>query len=98
LRILPGQREKDPRLVHGEGERVKPAVEGNQIEQVAMLLRCGVGPVAGSAGAMIGPVQPHEQAAARLVLHIADDPVIARTAANRQVMAAHRLGIAGQMP
>ena len=59
-----------------------------------MLARGGVGPFAGGALAALRPAQADEQAAARRVRDIADQPVAALAAAVGEIMAAHRLGIA----
>ena len=59
-----------------------------------MLARGGVGPFAGGALAALGPAQADEQAAARRVCDIADQPVAALSAAVGEVAAAHSLGLA----
>jgi hypothetical protein len=56
------------------------AMVGDEVEQIAMLARSGIGPFAGGAAAVIGTLQPDIEAAAGGVLDIANDPVTARTA------------------
>ena len=74
--------------------QVQTPVERDQVEQIAMFAGGGVGPFAGRALAGVGTVQTHEQAAARRVPHVADEPVAAFAPAVREIVAAHRLGIA----
>ena len=63
--------------------------------------RSKVDPMPGSARAAVRPGQPHHEAAARRVVHVADAPCVAFAAAIREVFAAHRLGVlreaAGQL-
>src|SRR5262245_66694708 len=59
----------------------------------AVLAGSSVGPFAGGALPAVGPCEANEQAAARRVRNIADDPVATQAMALREVMAAHRLGI-----
>jgi hypothetical protein len=58
-----------------------------------MLARGGVGPFAGGALPAVWPCEANEQAAARCVGDVADDPVATAAAAVGKVMAAHHLGI-----
>jgi hypothetical protein len=88
------QGKKEPRLVHGLGDPVQIAVEADQIEQIAIFTGRRIGPMAGSARAVIGTLQADIKAAARRILDIADDPVTARTASLGEVVTAHGLGIA----
>ena len=66
----------------------------DQVEQITMFAGGGVGPFAGGALAAVRPAQPDEQAAARRVGDVADQPVAAFAMAVGEIVAAHRLGIA----
>ena len=66
----------------------------NDVEQIAMLARGGVGPLAGRAPAGFAPFQPDEHGSAGGVLDIPDQPVAAGTSAIRKIISAHRLGLA----
>ena len=58
-----------------------------------MFARSGVGPFAGGALAAIRPFQADEQAAARCIGDVADQPVATLASTVREVVSAHRLGI-----
>jgi hypothetical protein len=53
-----------------------------------------VGPFAGRTLAAFRSFQPEEQGAAGRISHVADQPVAALAAAVREIVTAHRLGIA----
>ena len=69
------QAQKQPRLVEHIAHAVEPAVHGDEIEEVAMFRRRGIGPLAGSALAAVGSFEPDEQATSRRVGDIANQPV-----------------------
>src|SRR5262245_12219848 len=74
-------------------QTLQPAVQGDEVEEITVLAGSSVGPFAGSTLPVVGPYEANEQAAARRVRNIADDPVATPAIALREVMAAHRLGI-----
>ena len=59
-----------------------------------MLAGGGIGPFTGRAFAGVWSSQTDEEAAAGCVLDVADEPIAAFTSAVREIVAAHRLGIA----
>src|SRR5439155_12372991 len=89
-----GQGEIATRFDHGVAEALQVAVAGDEVKKIAMLAGGSVGPFAGGAAAVIGPLQPDIKAAAWRVHGVARDPVAARTAPVGEVMTAHGLGIA----
>ena len=84
-------RKRAPR--RGRREVDKTAAEADEVEQIAMLAGGGIGPFAGGA-LRCRTAQADEQAAARRVGDIADQPVAALAMAVGEIVAAHRLGIA----
>jgi hypothetical protein len=74
--------------------RVEAAVECDEVEKIAMFTGGGVGPFAGGAYARVRSVETDEQTAAGCVPRVADEPVAAFTATVREIVAAHRLGLA----
>ena len=66
----------------------------DQVQQIAVFAGRGIAPFAGGAGSTVGTGEPHIKAAPRRVVGIAGDPVTAASASVRQIMAAHRLGLA----
>ena len=78
----------DDRLAHAR----QAARETDEIEQVAMLARGGVGPMARGARAGGWTVQAHVEAPPRAVGDVADAPVAAAAASVRQIRPAHGLG------
>src|SRR5229473_580062 len=93
-RRLGWQAEKRARLVEGVAQAVETTVEGNEVQEIAMLPGGGVGPFAGGALAMVWPAQADKQAAASGVGDIANEPVAALTMAVGEIVTAHCLGIA----
>ena len=69
-------------------------VGSDKVEQVAMLARGGVGPLARGALAGLGTAQADIEAAPGRVLDVAHEPVAALSPPVGQVVAAQRLGIA----
>src|SRR5262245_27236916 len=72
---------------------LQPAVQGDEVEEIAVLASSSVGPFAGRALPAVGACAANEKAAARRVRNIADNPVSTPAMAQREVMAAHGLGI-----
>ena len=81
-------------LVEGFAKAVKIPIERDEVEKIAMLAGGGIGPFAGRALTGVRSAQPDEETAARRVPRIADDPVVALPPTVREIVAAHRLGIA----
>ena len=90
------QTKEGPRLVKDVGEAGQAAIEGNQIEKIAMLPGRGVGPFAGGTASILGAVQPHEQAAAGGIGDVAHQPIAAGAASVAEIVAAHGLGLRGE--
>ncbi len=88
------QTKKRARLVEGVAQAVETAIERNEVQKIAMFARGGVRPLAGCTLAAVRSAQADEEAAARSVGDIADQPVSAFAMAVGEIMAAHRLGIA----
>ena len=91
-----GQREKASRLLGDIAELDEPATLADHVEQVAVLGRGRIGPAPGRAGAAVRPAQPHEHRPAGRVANVAHRPIAALASTLRQVMAADRLGVAGE--
>ena len=90
------QREEASRLLGDVAEFDETAALADHVEQVAVFGRGGIGPVPGGAGTGLRPAEPDEQRAAGCVANVAHRPVAALTPPVRQVMAADRLGLAGE--
>ena len=72
------------------------AAERHEVEQVAMLAGGGIGPFAGRAAPSCGSHDAYEEAAARIVVYIADKPVVSAATALRKVFLADGLSILGK--
>ena len=94
LRLGAWQAQKQVRLGEHVAHAIEPAVDGDEIEQVAVFARGGVSPLAGGALAAVRPLETDEQATSRRVRHIANEPVAALATTVGEIVAAHRLGIA----
>jgi len=79
-------------------EVAEATIAGDEVEEIAMLARGGIGPMAGRAGSGLRPGEPNIEAAAGRVVDVADDPVAALAAAVGEIIAAHGLGMAREMP
>jgi hypothetical protein len=90
------QTKEGPRLVKDIGEAGQAAIEGDQIEKIAMLARRGVGPFACGSASMVGAVKPDEQAAAGSVGDVAHEPVAACAAPVAEIVATHGVGLRGE--
>ncbi len=93
-RVGSWQAEKAPCFIGDVGEIDEAGAFTDDVEQIAMLARCRVRPLAGGTLAGFRSSQPDEEGAPRRVADIADQPVAAFSPAAGKVMAAHRLGIA----
>ena len=69
----------------------------DEIEQIAMAARGGVGPFAGGALAGVRPEEADIERAAGRIVDVADKPVTALPAAVGEIVAADRLGVLRQM-
>ena len=93
-RVRSWQAEKAPCFIGDVGEIGEAAAFTDDVEQIAMLARCRVRPLAGGTLAGFPPVQSDEEGATWRIADIADQPVAALPPAIGEVVAAHRLGIA----
>ncbi len=84
------QAEECPCLVE-RGAEIEAAIEGDEIEKVAMGSICSIGPFSGT-----WAKQTDIEAAARRSHDVAADPISPLAAAARQVMAAHGLGMCAE--
>ena len=69
--MRPPQSKKGSRLLQHIAQMLKPQVQGEKIEKVAMLAGGGVGPFAGGAFPAIRSGEPDVEAAARRVRDVA---------------------------
>ena len=83
------QGEKRARLVERRAQRRRVHAMADEVEQVAMNSRRGVGPLAGDAGTG----EADEERAPAGAVEVAGDPIAAQLAAVRQVAPADRLGL-----
>ena len=93
-RVRSWQAEKTPCFIGDVEEIDEAAAFADDVEQIAMFAGRRVRPFAGSTLARFGSSQPDEQGAPWRVADIANQPVAAFSPAVREVVAAHRLGIA----
>jgi hypothetical protein len=93
-RLRSWKAEKAPCFIGDIGEFDGAAAFADDIEQIAMLAGCRVGPFASGALARFGSSQPDEEGAPWRVADIAHQPVAAFSLAVGEIMATHRLGIA----
>src|SRR5690348_4488971 len=70
------------------------APAADQVQEIAVLGGRGIAPATGCTGTAVGTGEADIKAASRRVVDIAGDPVAAAAASVRQIMAAHRLGLA----
>src|SRR3546814_10517108 len=84
-------RQEGARLIGNVLEVDQAAALADDVEQIAMLAGCGIGPFAGRTLAGLAAFQPHEHRSAGAVADIAHQPIAALAMAGRQIMAAHRL-------
>jgi hypothetical protein len=80
-------------LAEHVAKAIEASIESDEVEKIAVLACGGISPMTGGPFAGVRSVQPHEQAAARCVPHIANEPVTAFPATVREIVAAHHLGI-----
>ncbi len=90
----PWKAQESPSLVSNVVEICQVASFANDVEQITMIAIGGIRPFASSTFAQVRSFQPDEQRSARRVSDVADQPVAPFTAAVREIMAAHGLGIA----
>src|SRR5262249_62303394 len=95
-RFPPWQAEEGSRLIEYVAQALQPPVQGDEVEEIAVLSRGGVGPFAGGALAAGRSGESNEQAAARCVRDIADDPVATAATAVGEAVAAQPLGLPRQ--
>ncbi len=93
-RVRSWQAEKALCFIGDVGEFDQAAAFADDVEQIAMLARRRVRPLASGTLAGFWPVQPDEEGAPWCIADIADQPVAAFSSAVGEVVAAHCLGIA----
>ena len=94
VRVGAGQAQEATRLVGDIVEIEKAAAFADDVEQIAVLARGGVGPFAGRAATRLRPLEPDEHGAARCIADVADQPIAAFAPAVGEIVAAYRLGLA----
>jgi hypothetical protein len=92
-RLGPWQAEKPARFIQGIPQRAQAFVGSDQIEQIAMIAGRGIGPFAGCALAVVGGAQADIEAAAGIVVDVADQPIASFAPAIGEIVTAHRLGL-----
>ena len=90
------QPQKAPRLLGDIAEVDETAALADHVEQIAIFGRGGIGPMPGGAGTGFRPAKPDEHRPAGRVANVAHRPVAALASPVGQVMAAYRLGLAGE--
>ena len=75
----------------------KALIVPDEIEEIAMAARGGVGPFAGGALSGVRPQEADIERAAGRIVDVANEPVAALPAAVREIVAANRLGVLRQM-
>src|SRR3546814_21042938 len=93
MRLGSWQAEEQASLVQGVAQALQISAGGDQVEQIAMIARRGVGPFAGRAAAGFDAAQPDIETAAWVVVDVADKPVSAFAASIGQIVSADRLGV-----
>ena len=90
------QTEKASCLIGDIAKVDETAALADHVEQIAMFGRGGIGPMPGGAGTGVRSAEPDEHRPAGRIANVAHRPVAALAPAVGQVMAADRLGIAGE--
>jgi hypothetical protein len=94
FRLWPWQAKEAAGFVGDVVEIGKTATFTNDIEQITVFTRAGVGPFAGGAFTGFGSFEPDEHGTARGVSHVAHQPIDTLAATVEEIVAAYRLGIA----
>src|SRR5260221_8957827 len=89
-----GQTQEAPRLFSDILEIYQTATFADNIEQIAVLTGCRVGPFTGRAAARAFRFQADEHRSAGRVPDVADQPVIADATPVGEIVTTHRLGLA----
>src|SRR5260370_8731074 len=84
------QTQKASCLIGDIAEAYKTATLANDVEQIAMFGRGGIGPVPGSAGTRLRSAKPDEHRSAGRVANVTHQPLAALPPSVGQVMAAYR--------
>ena len=93
LRFGMRQTEKPAGFLGNIGKVDQAEAFADDIEQIAIFTALRIGPFTGCPFAGLRPDKANKHRPARIVLHIANLPVVALLATVRQIMAAHRLGL-----
>ena len=91
-----GAPQKAPGLVERVAKGRETLPRTDEVEKVAMFPRRAVSPTPPGALAGKRALEPHIEAAARVVVHVADDPIIAAVATVRKIMLADGLDMLGE--
>jgi len=94
FRLWPWQAKEAAGFVGDVVEIGKTATFTNDIEQITVFTRAGVGPFAGGAFTGLDAFEPDEHGTARGISHVAHQPIAVFAATIEEIVAAHRLGIA----
>ena len=92
-KVDPRQAQEAPRLLGDIAERGQATALPDHVEQITVLGRGGIGPMTGSTGASLRPLQPDEHRPPRCVTCIADGPVLTLSSPVGEVMPTHGLGV-----
>jgi hypothetical protein len=90
LRFRAGKLEKPPRLLDNLAKVEETKAMPNDVQEIAMLAGCGIGPLARRTFRRV--VEPHKHRAAAGVVDIPDQPIPPLTLAVGEIVSAHRLG------
>jgi hypothetical protein len=96
LRFGSRETEETACLVEHISEFDKPTDFSNDVEKITVLTGSGIRPLARGASARAGSSQAKEEALARCVPDVTDEPVAALPTSVRQIMTADGLGVLGQ--
>jgi hypothetical protein len=90
------QTEEASCLVEDVAKVDETAALADNVEEIAVFASRGVGPMPCGATSAGGPGEADEEAAAWMVVHVAHKPVVAASAALREIRFADRLGVLGK--
>ena len=96
LRFGTRQRQESTCFLGNIAEGGKAAALADDVEEIAMFGRGGVGPMPGSAGTGVRSAEPDEHRPPGRVAHIAHRPIASLAPAIGEIVTAYRLGITGE--
>src|SRR3954454_17468359 len=94
--VRAGHPQKRAGLVQGLAQGLEPAVKTDEVEEIAVLARGGVAPLASRTFARTRAAQADVERASRRIPDIADGPIMAAAAASGEVMPTDPFGLFGQ--